>query len=157
MRFLEEGLSISQFSFFVQNSYERLTELVLGQYCADIDHRELYKLGKSILENPRFSVPIVHHNVHVLLSRISMENRDFESTMRHIELALQSMYVPETIYLAVAVLNSGGRNDLSMELLRHALDRDPPTHPLQALQWRAELNNMATMLEWSEQLDVPKQ
>ena len=71
--------------------------------------------------------------------------------MTHIEKALESMYFPETLYLAVGVLNSGGRDDLSKVLIREALNRDPPAHPLRAIQWQREQAKLAALLKFIEQ------
>jgi protein O-mannosyl-transferase len=154
IRSLKEELTSARFSYFVMNSFAQLTDLVREGRCPGIDDRELYELGDSILANPRFNLPIVHHNVHVLMSRITLENREFEKTMIHIEKALESKYVPETLYLAVGILNLGGRDDLARIFIGEALDRDPPSHPLRALQWKRERAQLAAVLKAIERRDV---
>jgi protein O-mannosyl-transferase len=149
---LENGLSSANFSYFVPNSFERLATLARDGRCPKIGTDQVYSLGLSILQNPRFQLPIVVHNVHVLLSRITLENGDFGGTMMHIEQALDSMFVPETLYLAVSVLNSGGRYDISVDLLRNALERESPRHPLRAAQWQREQTMIRAFLEATEAL-----
>lgn len=144
---LAKGLSTTDFSYFVSNSFERLTKLVREEYCTNIDREQVYNLGLSILMNPKFDVAVVVHNIHVLLSRIKLEDGDFAGTVKHIEQALDSMYFPETLYLAVSVLNSGGRYEISRDLLLTSLERDPPGHPLRALQWKRERAMIRALLD----------
>ena len=149
---LKAGLSIANFSYFVPNSYEHLARLVRNGTCPNISNEQLYAFGLSILQNPRFQFPVVIHNVHVILSRITLENRDFGSTVMHIEHALNSMYVPGTLYLAVSVLNSGGRYELSRDLLLTALERESPRHPLRSAQWQRERALMKAILTSTESM-----
>lgn len=145
--FLRDRLSSTSFAFLVPNALEQLARLVREERCPTLDDKDVYALGLSILENPRFNVPVVTHNVHVILSRITLAEGDFGATMMHIEHALESIYSPGTLYLAVAVLNSGGRHDISAELLRKAIDRAPPKHPLRSMQWRKEQDLLRRILE----------
>jgi protein O-mannosyl-transferase len=147
---LERELLTANFSYFVPNSLERMTKLIREGNCTNIKMEQVYKLGLSLLKNPQFNLPIVVHNIHVLLSRITLENGDFGATVKHIEQALDSMYFPETLYLAVSVLNSGGRYEISRDILLASLERESPRHPLRALQWKRERDMIKIMLEATE-------
>jgi hypothetical protein len=98
----------------------------------------------------------VRHNIHAVMARIGIDRGDFTLTMNHMEEALRASHNADTLLLAIGILNTGGRHDLSWALLEEARERKPPRHPLKARQWNAELariEGFLTALDRSRRLD----
>jgi hypothetical protein len=71
--------------------------------------------------------------------------------------ALCAFYIPETLLLAVGILNTAGRYDISKGLLADARDREPPRHPIRALKWEQELERIESILQGlPEQSEGPR-
>jgi protein O-mannosyl-transferase len=134
------------FNLSAATALEQLYQLASMKRCPGIDYPMVYKLGLSLTENPRFNAAIVQHNIHIVLARTAIEQRDFGRTMQHIEEALQIYHNSHTLTLAVGILNSGGRHDISWELLQDARARPLPRNPLRAKQWAEALNKLEAHL-----------
>jgi protein O-mannosyl-transferase len=148
---LKEKLKFTRFTYSSIAAYQQLYELVREDECQGIDDEAVYRLGQAMLANPGFNVPVARHNIHAVLTRIGIERRDFGLTMMHMENALASYHNPDTLLLAIGILNSGGRLDISRELLDDAKLRPPPRNLLQARQWRNELERIDDALLAMEQ------
>ena len=142
VRELQLKLASTHFNFSTVEAFRQLDRLVRQDRCPGIDNMAVYKLGQSLLDNPRFHSPVVRHNIHATLAMIGIDQRDFGRTMMHMEEALRAVYNTETLFFTVGILNSAGRYDISKQLLTDARDRDPPQHPIRALQWQQELERI---------------
>jgi protein O-mannosyl-transferase len=152
IRILEDTLPTTHFDFFVLGTYQKLDSLVRSQQCHDVDKHEIYRLGMSILDNPRYNIPVAKHNIHIVLSRIALEQGNFELTMKHIEKALRILPNADTLNLAVEVLNSAGLYDSSRELLNTFRQKTPTLRPLRALQWERDLDRLEARIIAFEQV-----
>jgi protein O-mannosyl-transferase len=137
---LEEELLEARFDYSHLAALHQLYQLARSQHCPNIPVSAIHQLGDSLLKNPRFNIPIVQHNLHAILAKVSVDERNFESAMRHLEAALNAHHNTDTLRFAIQTLNSGGRSDISRQLLTEAKQRTPPTHPMRARQWRHELD-----------------
>jgi protein O-mannosyl-transferase len=146
IRSLEEKLSTSHFNHAGPIALEQLDFLVREGRCPSIDNQAVYRLGLSMLDNPRFNLPIVQHNIHVVMARIGIDQKDFSLAVTHMNKALQAYHNFDTLLLAVGILNSGGRLDISRDLLDDAKRRPAPRNPVRAHQWRNELERIDVAL-----------
>ena len=146
----EEKLRSSRFSYSSVILLGHLYGLATRGACASIDGAAVYRLGQSLLDNPSFNTPMARHNIHDILARISIEERDFGRTMMHMEESLSSHFNLGTLTLAMAILNSGGRYELSRQLLDDALSREPPRHPVRAYYWKEDLAHLQTLANSKE-------
>ena len=157
---LEERFASIHFNHSVVAALDQLYQLAKMERCPSVDASVVYTLGQRLLDNPRFNSAIIRHNLHVLLARIAMDQRDFGLTMSHIDEALRIYPNSHTLILAIGILNSGGRHDISWELLQEAREKGRPKHPLRALQWARDLDQVEAALlalEKSGQSDRPNQ
>ena len=143
---LERELPRASFHFSVVTAYQQLYDVAREGNCSSIDDDVVLRIGHILLANPRFKLPLVRHNLHAVLARIGIDRRDFGLTMTHMEEALSAYHNPNTLLLAISILNSGGLYDLSWDLLVDARDRPSPRHPLRALQWKQELDRIEMLL-----------
>jgi protein O-mannosyl-transferase len=143
---LEQALPNSTFSQFVVASYQRLDDLVRAEQCLGVDEEVIYRFGTSILHNPRFSSGLIQHNVHMILARLAIEQRDLGLTMRHLDEALRFYPNTSTLRFAIDVLNSAGLHSASWELLRDFLEKKPPRNPLAANKWAGDLDDIEKLL-----------
>ena len=143
---LEKELRISPFRYSTVSVLQQLYVLASREACATVDRPTAYLLGQSLLENPSFNNPVLRHNIHTLLARIKIDERNFAETMKHMELALSNYYWLDTLRLAINVLNSGGRHDLAHDLLDDAVNREAPRHPVRAYYWKKDLAQLKSQL-----------
>jgi protein O-mannosyl-transferase len=137
---LEEELLEARFDYSHLAALHQLYQLARSQNCPNIPLSAIHQLGNSLLKNPRFNTPIVQHNLHAILAKVSVDERNFESAMHHLGAALNAHHNTDTLRFAIQTLNSGGRSDISRQLLTEARQKTPPTHSLRARQWRQELD-----------------
>lgn len=133
-RQLIEDLRVASYSHSTFSDLSSLYELVQGGLCPKIDSTDIYQMAESLLENPRHNLPIVRHNLHILMARIAMERGDLGLTMMHMEEALTRYPDLDTLTLAVGILNSGGLQKMSLALLQDA-NQWRPNHPVRASRW----------------------
>ena len=138
---LMDDLKVATYSHAAFRSLSSLYELVMNETCAEPDVQDIYGMASSLLENPRYSLSIVQHNLHILMARIGMSQGDLGLTMHHIEKAIARYPDVNTLALAVGILNSAGRQDLSLELLRDATSWRP-RHPFRAALWDKQIDNL---------------
>ena len=139
-------LSVTGFNYTIPNSLIELNRLLRQERCPNIEREVVYEFAKSVLRNPRFTPPVARHNIHTLMATISVDQRDFGRTMVHMEEALRIHRNPYTLMMAIDILNSGGRFDLSRELMEDARRWPVPRHPLRALRWETELTKIEEAL-----------
>jgi protein O-mannosyl-transferase len=151
VRQLERQLADVKFAYSAIAAYQQLYELVERDQCPGIDDSGVYRLGESMLANPGFNNPVARHNIHAVMARIGIERRDFALTMSHMEAAIATHPNPETLWLAIGILGSGGRDDIARELFEDAKARPAPRNPFVARQWRQELARMEAILFAMEQ------
>jgi uncharacterized protein YneF (UPF0154 family) len=111
-----------------------LYELVESGRCESLDSTHIKAMAQSLLENPRYNLPIVRHNLHVLMARMGMAEGNLAVTMRHMEKALSLYPDINTLTLTVGILNDAGLPELSIELLQEA-NAWRPGHPVRSALW----------------------
>jgi protein O-mannosyl-transferase len=136
---LAQHLPIANFDFAVPSALRQLGELVRENQCPSIHGSAVYRLGAALLENPRYSHPRIRHGIHLVMANVGIDQRDFQLAMSHIEAALDLHFHPDTLLLAIGMLISGGLHQAAWDLFEEARDREPPRHPLRALQWQRDL------------------
>jgi protein O-mannosyl-transferase len=151
IRSLNEQFSRTRFSFLAIEALEQLYENAEKNHCVGVEISDISDLAQSLLENPRFNVPIVRHNIHAFLARVGLQKGDFGLTMLHIEEALAHFHNADTLAFAIGVLASGGRLDIARQLLDEAKDISPPLHPLRAYHWTRQIRLLENALRAWEQ------
>lgn len=136
---LKYDLRDAPYSHSTFGAISGLYGLIQSGSCAQVDSDGIYMMAQGLLENPRYNIPIVRHNLHVLMARIGMERADLGLTMHHMEEALARHPDINTITLAVGLLNSAGLQEKSLELLNDAAQWRP-RHPVRAAQWDKRVN-----------------
>jgi protein O-mannosyl-transferase len=143
---LEESLAITRFDYSVLAAYRQLYGLVRDNKCYGIDSFAVYRLGQALLRNPRFGSSRARHNIHAVLASIGVDQRDFGMATSHFEDALAAYPNPYTLFLAIETFNSGGRYDVSWNLLAQARNQRQSRNPLQALRWQKDLDRIEAAL-----------
>ena len=151
VRQLEKPLALTRFAHSAITAYQQLYELVERDQCQGIDDSHVYRLGESMLSNPGFNIPVARHNIHAVMARIGIARRDFGLTMVHMEAAITAHPNPETLWLAIGILRSGGRDDVARELFDDVKALPAPRNPFVARHWRQELSRMEAFLSATEQ------
>ena len=125
VEYLEARLTESSFNLAYQLGLRNLSEQVRSGRCKSLVAGDVYRLGQSLLQNPRFTAPVVRHNIHVILAFLSLDNNDIYRADHHLRSALESHFNSEILTLALAVsqaLGEPGSNDeLSQEFNRERL------------------------------------
>ena len=137
-RQLVDELRFATFTHANFSGLAELYEVILNGRCEQLDVQDIYEIAASLLDNPRYNPAIVRNNLHLLMARIKMARGELGSTMHHVGEALAIYPDVNTLSLAVSILNSAGRQDLSLELLQEA-EALRPRHPVRASQWDQQL------------------
>lgn len=105
-----------------------------------LNHEILVKITETALNNINLSrIPMERSNMHYFLAILYIDIRDLDSTMRHLERAMQAVPQIQTMQIMVEVLLSAGLKQEALELM----DEHPPRWPInpwlrkkQQQQWR---------------------
>lgn len=139
---IRKNLSLPRFEPGVFHALRLLQRVSMENECQAIQPDTAYELASIAAANPAFqAVPIVHHNLHVLMAEEAFELRDLDLVMRHLESALESRYTLTTVSLAVQMLNSAGLHSVALEFAQEAMERQP-LHPLRAIHWRQNVDKL---------------
>jgi hypothetical protein len=101
-----------------------------------LDRGRVYDLAEAASRDPAIRANrTTLHNLHVLMAKYTMERRDLESTMAHLEAALSADFALKTLSFAMSVLDSAGLHAVADSFLEDArLHR--PQHPIRAFMWQ---------------------
>ncbi len=139
---ISDLLATARFSHGVVETLEILYGLVDKGKCPSIDERQLYLLAEATAKNPAFQEQaIVHHNLHVLMSRMGVLQYDLDLTMRHLELALDSYATAATLEVAIEVLHSAGLESIAEDFVDRYRSR-PPGNLLRVLIWERQIRTL---------------
>jgi protein O-mannosyl-transferase len=128
------------------NGLFTLHELIRRGSCPQLSQTGIYSMAEALLANPRYALPPIVHNIHVLLGRIAMEFGDLDLTMHHMESALAISPNPQTLALSIEILNSAGLQAESEELIR-TVNQRRPRHPIKAALWDQQVRELQNNLE----------
>jgi protein O-mannosyl-transferase len=136
---LEYHLKKSRFRHDVAPSLEKLYEIAREERCVAVTPSIVFHLAATTLENPTFAAnTIATHNLHLLLARGGVADRDLEVTMHHIERALAARYALTTVATAIHVLRSAGLDEAVEDFVKEAHAR-APRQPIRAIAWAHEV------------------
>jgi protein O-mannosyl-transferase len=138
VRLLEERLRSASFDFGVPATLAKLHTMINDGHCPILEAEDVLRLSRSVLENPKYIIPLVRHNLHVLIADIGADRRDLDLTMTHLREALYYYPNPNTLRLALSVLVSAGLYETAEELVEEA-EALRPRHPIQATRWNSQL------------------
>jgi protein O-mannosyl-transferase len=151
MQLLESELRTAERNFSILGGFEQLYKLSRDGNCPGLRKEAIYRLGQSLLENPQFQAPVVRHNVHAVLASMGVDAGNLESTMSHLEQALEATYDPATLAWAVEILISAGRLDLARQFAAEARTKALPSHALRAISWNRSLDRIEARLKSAEE------
>lgn len=144
VRELGDAFVTTRFSYGIQEALTWLYDTGHAKTCSGVGTDALYRLSAALARNPSFHQSrVTHHNLHVLMARIGMENRDLDLTMHHMEKALDIYPNPYALSFTVAILNSAGLFDEATRIVDQAQGWRP-SHPLRAWVWRDQLTRLQT-------------
>jgi protein O-mannosyl-transferase len=139
-------LRTASFNYGIPDTLGRLHTMINDDLCPHLAHQDILRMSESVLQNPRYSNPIVRHNLHVLIADIGAEVRDLELTMTNLQKALEQFPNANTLRIALSVLVSAGLYQSATELLEDAHDWRP-RQPVQAAQWDLQLDVLHRALQ----------
>jgi protein O-mannosyl-transferase len=136
---LKEHFPSAPFSHGAVGALTALYDYSLEHNCEAFNSSDIIRFAELALDNRAFLAnAVATHNLHLLLARDYVRQRDLDATMHHLEAALAAYPSPSTARFAVAVLNSAGLHETSNALLEDIRARRP-RRPLRAIHWSREL------------------
>jgi protein O-mannosyl-transferase len=153
-RQLAVSMKDAPFSSSSIRALQELQQLVQRSSCLGLDNDIIYSIAAKMLSNPRYTMPIVRHNIHAVLAGVGVEKRDFALAAFHIEEALRAHYHFDTMIDAIAIFESGDRLDLAIELMEHIRARPLPTNPARARQFKRDMDSAESLLAAARNFDV---
>ena len=133
-RDIEEKLRAAKFSYSVLGLLQNTYNAVRQDKCRGMETAHVYKLGESVLNNPRYVDPATAQFIHTVLARIAIDHEDLDLAMEHIEKGLSVNPEPETLIAMVSILDSANLQGLSQNVLVQAANR-VPTNPRRKKVW----------------------
>ncbi|HEX7080744.1 MAG TPA: hypothetical protein VF329_07000 [Gammaproteobacteria bacterium] len=139
LRSIRARLPEAKFEYSMFEAVRQLYRAASNGECKTLDRESVYELAAAIAAQPAFrSVPIMRHNLHLLMSEEGFARRDLDMTMRHIEAALAANYTMTTLIRAVQMLASAGLYSTAQHFVEEAYAHQP-RNPFRAVRWNEQL------------------
>lgn len=146
--YLINVLSRQRFSHGVDEAVARFYDLVQGENgCLGVDEESVYLMARALADNPIYEgYPGVLSNLHQIMARVSIDQRDLDLTMRHLQAAFDASPRMNILYWMIGSLVSAGLYDEAKYILYLAEQRRP-LNPLRAHVWKSGMDNLHDVVD----------
>jgi hypothetical protein len=130
-------------------SYASIGLLTMSHFLAQreecsLDAAAVHRLGNSLMQNPLYRAPAIQHDIHMVLARAALDNRDLELGVTHIEQALRLYQVPWGLRLSGDILDGLGPPEAFARVIAEARRRKP-AHPFRAMLWQEQIDRLVDL------------
>ena len=135
-------LASVDFTYTAGKMLSQLMSTVAAVECNGVDLALVEELAAVLRGNPRYvAVPRYNQFHHRLMAAIARHRGDLDRTIREIESAMSYQPSGELNMMMVTTLGSQGNFEAAYQFIDDALAR-APRHPLRAIAWRRELEQL---------------
>jgi hypothetical protein len=138
---LTANLERSSFSVSVLSMFPTAYQLGGSGKCPVLDKEAVYALADSLLNNPRYALPSVRSNLHMIMGQVALDAGDTARAVPHMRESTRLYLKPDRLKLAVRLMNGAGLPTVAEDILNEAEGR-APVHPMRAAAWRSVVDRL---------------
>lgn len=149
---LESNLTTIAFSYTVVTMLDELLSVAVKENCASVEPSDVATLATAVLSSPGFRGNVHYLQLHhMLMARISKLTGDTESTLEHLENAIDYSPGDNLNMMTVTTLVAAHRFDEAHEFIELAQGR-LPWQPLRRYNSRNKLDQLSKYVNEAERL-----